>query len=314
MWGSALLLAAAAGLPIGAGHAASPGWYPSPYGAADTIGAANNLSPGIVRNAARLIRTGKVYSLGMDIGIAALNGKPFPSRSYEMHVEELHQSGVTIHDDWVKMWLGNFGSQMDGLGHVGIGELFYNGNRDGDFYGADGLKKLAVSDIPPIVSRGVLLDFAAYYGVDRLPPEKALNKKDIEAVARRQKITLRRGDVVLIRTGWLDYLIADPGRYAHQPGLGREGARYLASIGVVAVGSDNHGIDVQPAEPGVYPPLPGAPLPVHLILLVENGVYLLEDIKTDDLARDKAYEFLFVLGQPKLVGGAQVVINPIAIR
>ena len=92
------------------------------------------------------------------------------------------------------------------------------------------------------------------------------------------------------------------------PGIGVEGAAFLADQGVVAIGADTSGLEVGPSED------PDQVFPVHQLLLVERGVYILENMNTAELAADEAYEFLFVLGQPKFEGAVQAVINPIAIR
>ena len=93
-----------------------------------------------------------------------------------------------------------------------------------------------------------------------------------------------------------------------EPGLGKDGALYLASKEVVAVGADTWGLEAIPFEPGV------GVFEVHQILIPRNGIYILENIKTDELARDKAYEFMFVLGASRITGGVQGIINPTGIR
>ena len=91
------------------------------------------------------------------------------------------------------------------------------------------------------------------------------------------------------------------------PGLNAEGAQYLAELGVVAVGADNAGLEAWDGKGGA----PGSE--VHQILLAKNGVYIIEGVWTLGLAADKVSEFMFVLGQPRFVGAAQMVVNPIAI-
>ena len=93
-----------------------------------------------------------------------------------------------------------------------------------------------------------------------------------------------------------------------QPGLGVEGAEYLASLGVVAVGADTWGVEVVPFEDE------SMQFPVHPILLAKNGVYILENMNVGALASDEAWEFLFVLGQARFEGAVQGIINPVAIR
>src|SRR5437868_5180684 len=95
-------------------------WYPSKYGAQDTIGAANNMSAEIVRDAGKLIRTGKVYELGIDIGTPSASSKrPFGHRTYSITVVPVREERIVGHDDVIHMWMGGFGSSMDGLGHLG---------------------------------------------------------------------------------------------------------------------------------------------------------------------------------------------------
>lgn len=202
------------------------------YGVGDQAGAANNMKPAIVRAAAGLVREGRVYSLAIDTGDPRLNGKPFAGRDYAMHVEQLHPPGATVHDDRLTIWMGVYGTSIDGLGHVGRGDRFYNGFKAEDIFAESGLRRLGIENVPPIVTWGVLLDFPAYYGVDRLPPEKRIDRADIQAVAKWAHVAIHKGDVVLIHTGWQQYLLADPARFAHQPGLGLDGARYLGEMGV----------------------------------------------------------------------------------
>ena len=125
-----------------------------------------------------------------------------------------------------------------------------------------------------------------------------MNRADIEAAVAKQRTPIRKGDVVLLHTGWLASL-ADTDKKAYlekEPGLGKDGARYLASLGVVAVGADNWAVEPIPSED------PEEAFPVHQILLARNGIYILENMNVGPLAADKGYEFLFVLGQPKFAG------------
>jgi len=159
------------------------------------------------------------------------------------------------------------------------------------------------------VTRGIVLDMAAHYGVDVVKEGTAFNKAEIDAVLQKQGLTIRQGDVVIFHTGWLSLIDKDPKRFGSvEPGLGREGARYLVSKGVVAVGADNWALEAIPFEQGA------GVFEVHQILLPMSGTYILENIRTAELIKDKAYEFLFVLGQNKYEGSVQSMINPIAIR
>ncbi|MBA7682652.1 hypothetical protein ES703_91004 [subsurface metagenome] len=159
-----------------------------------------------------------------------------------------------------------------------------------------------------MVTRGVLLDMAAYYKTDVVKEGTAFNVKEIEEVAKAQGVEIRQGDVVLFHTGWLSLIGKDDKRFGSvEPGLGVEGAKYLTGKGVVAVGADTWAVEVIPFESKNI-------FEVHQILLPMNGTYILENMDTAALAADKAYEFLFVLGQPRFKGGVQSMINPVAIR
>ena len=293
---------------------AADDWYPSKYGPDDTIGAANNLSPEKVLEAVKLVKTGKTYSLAIETGRTTPAYSP---RSFELFVvptgvdptgQPESKSLHTGHDDLLQTWLG-IGTQIDGFGHVGINHRYYNGVHASDFVDRKGLKKFGTHTIPPIVTRGVLLDMAAYFGVSMVSEGTAYNRKEIEGAARRQGVTIRKGDVVIFHSGWMQLLGKENKRWLSvHPGPGVEGAEYLADLGVVAVGADTAALEVIPWED----PERGAP--VHQTLLAKNGVYVLENIRTEELARDKAYEFLLVIGQPKFAGAVQMAINPISIR
>lgn len=288
-------------------------WYPSKYGADDTLGAINNLSPDKVVEAARLVTTGRSYPLGVETGPES---PAYPPRKYAMTVLQLSDgtgtpigtNKATGNDDLINFWMG-IGSQIDGLGHMGINHRYYNGNHASDFVRTTGLTKLSVDKLPPIVGRGVLIDMAAHMNKPILEAGTAFNSAEIKAAAKDQGVGIREGDVVLFHTGWINVMETDGVRFmSGEPGLGVDGAKYLASLGVVAVGSDTWGLEVLPAE------IEGELFPVHPELLAKNGVYILENMDTRALAADKVYEFLFVLGQPRFVGSVQAVINPVAIR
>lgn len=288
-------------------------WYPSKYGADDTLGAINNLSAEKVLQAARLVKTGKAYPLGVETGPES---PAYPPRTYSMTILQLDDgtgaplgsNKATGNDDLMFMWMG-IGSQIDGLGHMGINHTYYNGNHASDFVTPKGLTKLSTDKLPPIVSRGIMLDIAALKGEDILAEGTAINSAEIKAAAKAAGVSIEKGDVVLFHTGWLNVMESDPVRFmSGEPGLGLDGARYLAELGVVAVGSDTWGVEVLPSEN------PNHAFPVHPELLAKNGVYILENMDTRALAADGVAEFLFVLGQPRFVGAVQAVINPVAIH
>jgi kynurenine formamidase len=287
-------------------------WTKSKWGPTDEIGAANYITPELVVKAAQLVKTGKTYQLGIET-----NSKTpaFPPRTFKITIVQPGQAGspgigpskLTYNDDIIDGWVG-VGSQLDGLGHIGIEHVYYNGNKLADFADPTGLKKFGMEKVPPLVARGVLLDMAAHYGTDVVKEGTAFNSAEIEAVAKKQGVEIRQGDVVIFHTGWVSLIGKDDKRYGSvQPGLGLDGAKYLVSKGVLAVGADTWGLEVVPFEtPDIFP--------VHQELIPRNGTYILENMNTGPLAADRAYEFLFVLGPSRITGAVQAIINPIAIR
>ena len=287
---------------------------PSRWGADDEIGSANLITAETVLAASELIKTGKTYSLGITIDAST---PAFPPRGLMLQVVQPNQQqgrvafpNSTYNDDVFQGWFG-IGSQIDGLGHVGApGGAFYNCNDAKDFAFLTGLTKLGIEKIPPIVARGIVLDMAGHFGVETMEAGQFFGVDDVQAVEKKQGTPVREGDVVLFHTGWTDAkLRADPEAWVSaEPGQTEEVASYLASKNVVAVGADTWGVDVVP------PPDATRPFQGHVILLKENGIYILETMNTGPLVRDGAFEFLFVLGHAKIRGAVQMIINPVAIR
>lgn len=288
-------------------------WWPSKWGADDELGQFNQLGPELTLKAAKLIKTGKTYRLGIET-----NSKTpaFPPRTFSITVLMPNQAPGQAYgdnkfnyaDDIINGWMG-VGSQIDGLGHVAADHIFYNGVHSSKFIKPDGLTKFGVENYPPIVARGVLLDMADCMGKSMLPEGTAYTKDSIMACEKKQGVTIESGDVVLFHSGWMDLLDSDPKRFgAGEPGVGVSGAEYLASKDVMAVGADTWGVEVLPFEQ------PNIQFRPHQILLTENGIYILENMDTRELAKDKAKEFMFVLGPARMTGAVQMIINPIAIR
>lgn len=292
-------------------------WTKSKYGPDDEIGAANLITLESVLAASKLIKTGKTYNLGI---VVDSKTPAFSPRSLSISVlqpnqigtEGLGTNGMTYNDDIFMGWLG-IGPQIDGLGHIGIKHTYYNGFKDSEFAKADGLTKLGIEKLPPMVARGVVLNMAKFYGQDIVKEGTAYTKEDIVAAAEQQSVEIRKGDVVMFHSGWLALLDGenqDHERYVSvEPGLGNSGAEYLAEVGVVAVGADTWGVEAVPFEKGS-----DGVFSVHQILIPKNGIFILENMETRELVKDGVKEFMFVLGAARLRGAVQMIINPIAIH
>ncbi len=292
-------------------------WWPSKWGGKDRLGALNLLSPEKTLAATKLVTTGKSYALGINSGPDTPAGADLTPRSFSLSVVQPGQllgkttgkNGFGFNDDFVNAWLG-VGTQIDGLGHVGIFNRYYNGLKAEDFITYTGLKEFALHTMPPITTRGVLLDIAAYKNKKHLAASEVITVADVKGAAAAQGVSIGEGDIVLFNTGWMKAkLHSDPDLFNHkEPGLGVAAAQYLIDQGVIALGADTFGLEASPGED------PDVIFPVHQLMLVKHGVYVLENIRTEELAADKAWEFLLVIGIPKYVGAVQAIINPVAIR
>src|SRR5688572_3344250 len=160
----ALFIAASSGI---AGQ--SDRWYPSRWGADDQRGAANRITPAKVLEAVALIKKGSVYQLGR---VYEAGMPMFASRHYSLRIPYVFgpngTNQMTYHDEIISAEMGQVGTQFDGLGHIGIGDLFYNGNRRTDFARPEGLTKLGIENVGPLITRGVLIDVARFKGVAQL--------------------------------------------------------------------------------------------------------------------------------------------------
>jgi kynurenine formamidase len=307
-----LLAAVLVSTPLSAACAQDNNWFPSKWGAEDTLGAANYLTPELAVQAAGLVKQGKAHPLGI---VTGRDTPAFPPRSYDILVLQpgqigeatLGPTGTVYNDDVLHTWVG-IGSQLDGLGHIGIDHVYYNGTKAMDFTTPAGLTKFGLENFPPVVTRGVVLDIAGLKGVEMMEEGQPISAEDIQAAEEKQGVQIREGDVVLLHTGWLDIIQSEPERFAKaEPGLSKSGAEYLVSKNVVAVGADNWAVEVLPGEEGT------GTFEIHQILLPKNGTYLLENMNTRPLVEDGVSEFMFVLGAPRFAGSVQAVINPVAI-
>ena len=286
----------------------------SKFGPNDEVGNLNHVTPAKTLAASKLVTRGKAYRLGIETN---KDTPAFPPRTFSLTIVQPGQVGgaslgptkTTYNDDIIAGWVG-IGSQLDGLGHIGIDNLYFNCNKAAEFAMTDGLKKLGIEKVPAIATRGVLLDMAGYFNTDIVKEGTAFNRAEIEGAMKRQGVkSIDKGDVVLFYTGWTKLIGKDNKCYGSvEPGLGVGGAKYLASLEVAMIGADTWGLEVIPFEKdaGVFE--------VHQILLPLNGIYILENINTEEMVKDQAWEFLFTLGPSRITGAVQAIINPIAIK
>lgn len=304
-----------AALVLGATASFAQDCAPSKWGADDTIGSANLVTPERTLEAAKLIKQGKSMPLGITIGP---DTPAFPPRSLNLQVVQPNQQGGqklssfgyegNYNDDILQTWIG-IGSQLDGLGHLGEGGHYYNCLDEKEISAITGLTKLGTHDVPPLVGRAVIIDMAKYLGKEVMEAGEHFGSTEIKAAAEAQGVTMGEGDIILFHTGWTEGMLeSDPMLWGSaEPGLTNEGAVYLASLNPMAVGADTWGLDAIPAAEG------DKVFYGHVTLLKDNGIYILETMNVGPLLRDGVNEFMFVLGQPRIKGTVQAMVNPVAL-
>ena len=282
----------------------------SKWGEEDQRGAANLLTPQKVLEAVELIKTGKVYQLG-SVYEEGMPLQPHRHFSVLMHAPSPPQgkTKLSANEELLIAEIGQVGTQLDGLGHIGINDIFYNGIHRRDFQTPTGLTKLGIENAGVFFTRGILLDIAKLKGVQRLEKGYEITVQDIQEALEKEKLKIRPGDAVLFHTGWGSLWNVDNELYnSGEPGIGMEAAAFLADEQISLVGSDTWATEVAPyPDPDLFGP-------AHQILITLNGIYNLEIVDTSELAQDQVYEFAFFLAPLRLKGFSGSPGNPVAIR
>ncbi|MYB29137.1 MAG: cyclase family protein [Acidimicrobiaceae bacterium] len=201
------------------------------------------------------------------------------------------------------------GTHIDALSHVtkGPNDEWFNGANAEEDLGDFGPLKYDAAEIPPIVLRGVLLDVPGAKDIRALPSHYPITPGDLEATLEAQNTTIAPGMAVLVRTGYLSaWPDAEKENY-FQAGINLESAEFLADAGAVLIAGDTEGLENQPST------TPNNPFPVHIELLVDRGVYIVEMVYMEDLARDQQYEFCFICLPLKIKGATGSLVRPIAV-
>lgn len=283
---------------------------PSRWGAGDQRGSANLMKPETVLRAARLIRTGETVDMGQVLQASMpFFGPRFFSLQTKLTNKLPEPNRRWSNEEMVTTELGQVGTQIDGFGHQTIGNSLYNCFTLDETMTRNGFTKLGIETMGTLMTRGVLIDVAALKGVEMLSEHYEITAQDLQDALTRQNLTLQPGDAVIINTGWGKLWNKDNPKYtATEPGIGIGAAQWLVTQNPMVIGSDNWGVEV------VHNPDPALNEPVHQILLVVNGVILIESLKLDELAARGFQEFAFIVEPLKLKGATGSTIAPVAIR
>jgi len=201
------------------------------------------------------------------------------------------------------------GTHIDAICHQAFNMKLYNNILvNNEIETPFGFNKLSVEKISPIISRGILLDVAGFKNLDYLPANYEITMQDLENCAEIEKINVKRGDVVLVRTGYGKFWHNED-KYMKAAGVSLKASRWLANKSVFAVGADNSAWDLLDARDLES----GTTLPSHALLIVEKGIHIMEHLNLEKLAADKQYIFIFICLPLKLRGATGSPIRPIAI-
>jgi kynurenine formamidase len=268
------------------------------------------MKPETVLRASKLIRTGEVIELGHVLGPGMAIS---PLRTYNLTTKRSAQApGANQrggNEEIVTTELGQVGTQFDAFPHQMIANKMYNCFKLEDIESRSGFTKLGVENVGMIFTRGVLIDVAALKGVEMLSDTYEITPSDLQQALAKQNLTLQPGDAAIIHTGWGKLWGKDNARYMKtMPGIGVAAAEWLAKQDPLLVGADTAPVEVSPN------PDAQLSLPVHQIMLVVNGIHLLENMKLEVLAAKRVHEFALTLQPLKMKGGTGSTVVPAAIR
>jgi len=261
-----------------------------------------------VRTGLRVVDLGRMLTVGMP---QSPNHPAYWHAHPRRHGDMVRADGGSAANDMITMGT-HVGTHVDALSHVSQDGKVYGGLDATEALQGGRYVELGAHTIEPMVRRGVLLDVPATLGVERLDAGQEITVADLESTVERQGVTIGAGDVVLVRSGWGQHFDSGDkatfmGQETGVPGVSEAGATWLASHDVHAVGADT--IAFERLAPGAGHGL----LPAHRVLLVERGIYIVETMDLEELARDAIHEFLFILSPLAFFGATGSPVRPLAV-
>jgi kynurenine formamidase len=320
------MMAVLAGLVLAAGIARADG-PASPWGAGDELGAAHRLTPAKVLEATALIKSGEVVDMThvYEESMPLFNLTP-QHRKYTLIIPggpswgPAGKNRVVWNEDYIAGHLTQDGTQFDALSHMARAEgapgdlravRYYNGFTHAEIGNGRGFKKLGVEKVPPIFTRGFLIDVAGLKG-RMLKRGEEVTIADLKAALKRQHMStqdIRPGDALFYNTGWGRLWKVDNDRFnSGVPGLSVKAGDWMVARKPVLVGSDNWGVEAIPS------PTPGQFAPNHQKFLIDNGIYIMENLDFAGLIAKGVYQFAFVFGPVPFKGATGSPGRPFAIH
>ena len=305
---------------------------PSPFGKDDQTGATNRVTPAVTKAAAGEIQTGKVTSMTYPL----VDGVPLFGTRFTKTIltavtmapgASLGENNLTyMEDTWLSQ--SHVGTHLDGVGHIGRGDCYYNQTPMGKFINQNYMTKLGLEHLKSFATRGVIIDLVRVYQAENklksnpqcrkpcLDKGTVITPEDLQAGLKMYNVTLREGDAVFLNTGWGDIFAQYPAQNtlynSGEPGIGEAAAKWLIAQKVILVGADTWAVEVIPGE------TPGKAFVVHQALITDNGIHIIENVKTDEIAAVAAQSgratFFLDMTVPKAVGLTGTFVNIQAIQ
>lgn len=271
------------------------------------VGALERIGEREVRAGLSLARTGIVYDLGCDIHEDMPPGPDaFPRFARAFFATPGRQEAAFDYSAEVIVSPLHTSTHIDGLAHVQRGGELYGGAREDDVRTDRGFETLGAETIPPIVGRGVILDIAGLHGVGALDDGYEVTVADCRQALDRAGVALASGDVVLVRTGKIrDYGERPQSFHTSAPGVGRDAGVWLHEQGMAALGTDTAG-----SEPA---PIRDPDRTLHIAMIVERGVHLIENVALDEVASQGIAEGLFICLPLRIVGATGSWVRPVLV-
>lgn len=289
------------------------------WGPDDERGTLNLLDDATVLAATKACTTGKVYNLGLPVqrsGVPIFDYRGAPQRltltsetDGEMFTAYGSPDGCGANEDVLVVAAHN-GTHMDALAHVYSGRQLYNGMPASSFASHTGASKCGIEKTGGFAARAVLLDITGHLGLDWCQPGYKIGGDDLEACRAAQDITIFPGDVLLVRTGYLECFAAATVQGEQppmaQPGLDLSAVSFVRDNDIAAVGADNAAVECIPFDQDIF-------VGVHIELLVKLGVTFLEHLVLAPMAKDRCHVSLLIVAPLLVTGGTGSPVNPIAI-
>jgi kynurenine formamidase len=304
----------------------------SPFGPDDETGATNRVTPSVTKAAAAEIQNGTVTPMAFNL----VDGVPLFGTRFTKTI--LTSASVVPGAEYGKNKLSymedtylsqsHVGTHIDGMGHIGIRDCYYNQTPMGKYVTQNYLKKLGLEHIKTFATRGVIIDLVkVFQDAGKLKSNPAckgpcldggtvITETDLQTGLKLYDVTLREGDAVFLHTGWGDLFSQFPAQNAlynkSEPGLSKSAGQWLADQKVILVGADTWAVEVIPSEDTAEA------FPVHANLITDNGIHIIENVRTDLIAAQaasiKRATFFLSMTVPKAVGTTGTFVNIEAIQ